>query len=126
MAKNFRLPFPIETDAAKKFWASRHICNRAKAIVAFSRNRDEALRLMRRYLPGRHTYHFRERAWNAWKNFSNDPSMAAMPFTPLGVEWWDCLPKSTQPKNGRWAVWNDVEDWEDNGEWIEWIENPTP
>lgn len=122
-----RLPFPVTTSEAFKFWSSKHVCNRAKACVAFSNNRDQAHRLMRRWLP-LFNYHKRERAWLAWQNYVNMPDMERVPFTPLDIPWWDCLPRIPEPPpTGRWATWMDDKDWVDpqaDGspkEWREWL-----
>lgn len=117
-----KMPFPIETKEAYKFWASRHVCNRIKAIISFSLNKEDAMHNMRRYgFP----YHFRARAWNAWGLWVAKPQMDKMAFTPLGVQWWECIPREPQPgPTGRWAVWNDTKDWMDNENWVEWIDSP--
>lgn len=122
--------FPIETEEAKKFWASRHICNRVKAIIAFSLDMNDAMLNLRRHLPkdfSHNNFHFRKRAVNAWQHYVNMPDMEKVPFTPLGVDWWDCIPKDPEPPvNGRWVKWNDAEQWLDPEKWIEWVEDPTP
>ncbi|MGL5013079.1 MAG: hypothetical protein ACRC6V_02155 [Bacteroidales bacterium] len=123
-----RLPSPVETVEAVRFWSSRHVCNRAKACISFSKNRDQAHRLMRRWLPF-FNYHKRERAWNAWQNYKNMPDMEKVPFTPLSVDWWDCLPRDIQPPpTGRWAIWMDDKKWVENStatgvdnRWEEWL-----
>lgn len=114
-----KMAFPIETEIAYKFWASRHLCNRVKAIIAFSRDVEDANLNLRRF---GYPYHFRARAVNAWQNFVNMPDMDKVPFTPMGVHWWDCMPHTpTPPPNGKWAVWLDNTNWLDDERWVEWI-----
>lgn len=119
-----KMAYPIETQEAYKFWSSRHVCNRIKAIVAFSRNEEEAMRNLRRFgFP----YGVRKRAVHAWQNYVNMPDMEKVPFTPLGIDWWDCLPLTPEPgPNGRWARWEDTQDWLDSEKWVEWIPDITP
>lgn len=122
--------FPIETPEAYKFWASRHLCNRVKAIIAFSRTKNDALRNLRNGLPkdfNHNNHHFRRRAVEAWQNFLNQPDMKNVPFTPLGVDWWDCIPNAVvPPAKGHFVVWEDAEKWLDSDKWVEWIDDPNP
>ena len=114
--------YPIETEEAKKFWASRHVCNRIKAIIAFSKNLTDANSNLRRSGFQRH---LRKRALNAWQHYVNMPNMDLVPFTPLGVDWWDCLPMTPEPPpSGRWVKWDDAEKWLDPEKWIEWEDIP--
>ena len=114
--------YPIETAEAKKFWASRHVCNRIKAIIAFSKNLTDANSNLRRSGFQRH---LRKRALNAWQHYVNMPNMDLVPFTPLGVDWWDCLPMTPEPPpSGRWVKWDDAEKWLDPEKWIEWEDIP--
>lgn len=116
-----KMAFPIETAEAYKFWASRHVCNRVKAVISFSLNQEDAMHNLRRYgFP----YHFRKRAWNAWQAFVARPEMNTIPFTPLGVNWWECMPHDPQPGRGHWARWEDTQDWLDTNNWVEWIDAP--
>ncbi|MGL5014613.1 MAG: hypothetical protein ACRC6V_10040 [Bacteroidales bacterium] len=123
-----RLPFPVVTPEAKKFWASKHTCNRAKACIAFSKTREQAHRLMKRWLPS-FCYHKRERAWNAWQNHKNMPTMEMVPFTPMSIPWWECLPRTPEPPPvGHWALWMDDKNWVDtssstgaDNKWVEWL-----
>lgn len=115
-----KMPFPVETKEAQKFWASRHICNRVKAIISFSRDTDEALINLRRY--GFTSYHFRKRCVDTWGLWVAKPEMNTIPFTPLGIEWYECISGTPQPgPNGRWATWMDAVDWADTEQWVEWI-----
>lgn len=118
-----KMPFPIETDEALKFWGSRHVCNRVKAIISFSLDEKDAMQNLRRYgFP----YHFRKRAWHSWQHFVAMPDMDKIPFTPLGVNWWECMPADPVPSKGRWVKWDDVEKWMDPEQWVEWIDDPAP
>lgn len=119
----FKLNYPVETKEARKFWASKHVCNRVKAIIAFSRDLSNANDNLRRagYANG-----FRKRAVNAWKHYVNMPAMDVVPFTPMGVDWWDCIPlEPMPPAKGRWVRWDDAEKWLDPDKWTEWEEFPT-
>ncbi|MGL4520256.1 MAG: hypothetical protein ACRCUJ_11410 [Phocaeicola sp.] len=114
--------FPIVTTEAYKFWASRHICNRMKAIVSFSKNIESAKQNLRRQ---GYPYHFRARALHAYQNFVGHPEMDKIEFTPLGMHWWDCMPKTPLPPGkGRWILWEDRELWEETrgDEWDKWVE----
>lgn len=113
-----RLAYPIITPEAYKFWGSRHLCNRVKAIIAFSKTLEDANSNLRRN--GFQT-HFRKRAINAWQHYVDMPDMDKVPFTPLGIDWWDCMPhEPVDPPTGRWVRWNDVEQWMDPAKWSEW------
>ncbi|WXX18523.1 hypothetical protein TacPo2_68 [Pantoea bacteriophage TacPo2] len=82
MAKTI-LNFPIETPEAQKFWASPHISNQAKSVIAFSLNEKNALDNLRRY---GYKLLWRQRAWKAWGQYVNNPSMAGVPFST--DVWW--------------------------------------
>lgn len=83
------LNFPIETEAAKKFWASKHKCNKAKAIVAFSTSLENANGNLDRY---GYTRGWRERILANYASYVNNPSMAGIPFTELSTPWWEDMP----------------------------------
>ncbi|MGL5015957.1 MAG: hypothetical protein ACRC6V_17015 [Bacteroidales bacterium] len=120
-----KMAYPIETEAAYKFWGSRHVCNRVKAIISFSTDIEDALLNLRRH--GFTSYHFRKRATDTWGSWVARPDMDTIPFTPLGVDWWDCLSGEPAPgPNGRWALWMDEVDWTDTEKWIEWIPDQNP
>ncbi len=82
--------YPIETDIQKKFWGSRHKCNRAKAIIAFSYDKHNAMNNMQRIMGWR--YFWRERAWNAFGHFVNTPDMGGIPFSEGSTAYWECMP----------------------------------
>lgn len=113
-----RLAYPIETPEAYKFWGSRHLCNRVKAIIAFSKTLEDANNNLRRFGYQRH---FRKRAINAWQFYVDMPDMEKVPFTPLSMPWWDCMPAIPEPPpTGRWVRWNDDTQWLDPNQWVEW------
>ncbi|MGL5963530.1 MAG: hypothetical protein ACRCZ2_03905 [Fusobacteriaceae bacterium] len=73
-------------------------------------------------------YHFRARAVYAYALFVNNPHMLNVEFTPLGIPWWDCIPREPLPgpRPGRWILWQDRVAWEENrgdiwDNWVEWI-----
>ncbi|MGL5012779.1 MAG: hypothetical protein ACRC6V_00600 [Bacteroidales bacterium] len=116
-----KMAFPIETEEALKFWGSRHMCNRVKAIISFSLNEEDAMHNMRRFGI---QYHVRKRAWKAWQHYVAQPNMDKLPFTPLSVPWWECLPgEPVPPAHGRWIRWDDTINWNDNEKWVEWIDD---
>ncbi|MGL5564207.1 MAG: hypothetical protein ACRDC4_00570 [Plesiomonas sp.] len=122
-----KMAYPIETPEAFKFWASRHICNRLKAIICFSKDEEDAKRNLRRF---GYPYHFRARAWNAYQNLVKNPDMTKIEFTPMGIPWWDCMPTAPlPPPKGRWILWNDRDLWEEttpdpwDNKWIEWVDD---
>lgn len=119
-----KFAYPIETPEAYKFWSSRHLCNRVKAIIAFSRTIEEANDNLRR---SGYQRHFRKRAIHAWQHFVNMPDMERVPFTPLSMPWWDCMPLTPEPPpSGRWVRWVDDDQWMDPQQWVEWKEDVPP
>lgn len=80
------LNYPIETEDAQKFWASSHILNKLKAIIAFSLNEKNAADNLQRY---GYKLFFRKRALKAYGKYVNKPSMAGIPFTKGVVKWWE-------------------------------------
>lgn len=85
----YKLNYPVETEAAYKFWSSNHKANRCKAIIAFSLNLDNAMDNLRRFGYARG---FRERALNNFCIYVNTPSMAGIPFSELSSPWWIEMP----------------------------------
>lgn len=119
-----KMAYPIETETAYKFWASRHKCNRLKAIVAFSTSVRDANNNLRRF---GFNAHVRLRALLAYQGFVSQPSMDRIPFTPAEIPWWECLPhEEVPPEKGRWALWDDTQEWDDTHQWVEWIPDPDP
>lgn len=116
--------YPIETEEAKRFWASRHKCNRMKAIIAFSEDLPDANFNLRRM---GFQAHLRFRAINAYKNYVARPSMLGIPFTPATIPWYECLPKhELPPPSGKYALWLDDTVWVDVSDWEEWKNDPVP
>lgn len=72
------LNFPIETEEAQKFWASKHIENNIKSIIAFSLNLDNANDNLKRYGYRRA---YRQRKLEEYGKYVNNPSMSGIPFT---------------------------------------------
>lgn len=118
-----KMAYPIETPEAYKFWASRHKCNRVKAIISFSENLRDANDNLRRHGFQRH---LRRRALLAYGAYVAMPEMTAIPFSPMSIPWWICMPEEPiQPPLGRWALWIDDTIWQDPENWQEWIpDNP--
>ncbi|MGL5579651.1 MAG: hypothetical protein ACRDCE_01600 [Cetobacterium sp.] len=123
MTRYHKMYFPIETKEAKAFWASRHKCNRLKAIVAFSRDYEDAMNNLRRFgVP----VHLRLRAFNAFKNFLARPEMDGIPFSEMETPWYECIPHTTlPPAKGHWATWVDESNWLDTENWDEFIPDHT-
>lgn len=107
MTQFFKLNFPVETDEARKFWASRHKCNQMKAIIAFSYDHDNANTNLKR---AGYRLTWREKALNKYGQYVNQPDMKNIPFTPPTVPWWECLNYSTTKYS---KVWNDNLYWDD-------------
>lgn len=118
-----KMAFPIETPSAYKFWASRHKCNRAKAIISFSLNLSDANQNLRRH---GFQFHLRRRALQAYGAYVAMPEMSSMPFSPMSVPWWECMPEvPIEPPSGRYGLWIDDTIWVDPELWQEWIpDNP--
>lgn len=83
------LNYPIETALAKKFWASRHKSNKAKAIMAFSTSIENANWNLIQY---GYTNSWRDRIIANYSAYINNPSMAGIPFTELSTPWWIDMP----------------------------------
>lgn len=83
------LNYPIETDEAKAMWASKHKCNKMKAIIAFSLDLDNANDNLRRY---GYTLAWRTKAIDAFGTYVNNPDCTGIPLTPLSTPWWECMP----------------------------------
>ena len=73
----FKLNYPVKTANAKKFWGSRHICNRMQCIIAFSLNLSNANDNLRR---AGYSYAWRKRALLAFGAGVNKPTMPASSF----------------------------------------------
>lgn len=85
----YRLNYNIETPEAEAFWASRHKANRAKAIMAFSLDLDNANDNYRRW---NYPRQFRKRALLNFCMYVNKPDMKGIPLSPLDSPWWIEMP----------------------------------
>lgn len=100
-----KLNYPITTPEAKAMWASRHKCNRMKAIIAFSLNLANANDNLRR---AGYTLQWRKKAIKAFKTYVNKPTMAGVPFSQISTPWWECMPvgdggEPIPPEFNRWT-----------------------
>ena len=86
---NFKLNYPIETEEAQKFWASRHALNHIKAIIAFSTDLDNANDNLRRF---GYAYHYRKRYLKLYAKYVKDPSMKKIPYSNLDDLWYNPKP----------------------------------
>lgn len=112
---------PIQGEIAMLFWASANICNRVRAICAYSVDAEDANRNLARY---GYTNSFRKRVLKARGIDFNNPTMNGIPYNTGKTPIWDCLEQEV--KHGRFAVWDDQAQWLDDAKWIEWIEDPAP
>lgn len=85
----YKLNYPIETEAAYKFWDSNHKANKCKAVIAFSLDLDNANDNLRRHGFARQ---FRKRALAAFGQYVNNPSMSGIPFSEMKDKWWEEMP----------------------------------
>lgn len=69
----------IETEIQIKFWGSRKKENRAKAIIAFSVNKRDALNNIRRQTMW--MYGKRIKMWELYGQYVNTPSMEGIPLS---------------------------------------------
>lgn len=106
------LNYPIETEEAQTFWASKHKCNKMKSIIAFSLSYENANDNLRRY---GYKLGWRKRALLAFGKYVNKPDMRDIPFSPLSTPWWDCMPFDDIPAD--LALWIDAMDWRDSFTW---------
>lgn len=97
------LNYPIQTPEAKRFWASDHKCNEAKAIIAFSLTLNNANDNLRRY---GYRLGWRHRAINAFAQYVNQPGMEAVPFSELSERYWNCMPL-TAPGGDNYIITED-------------------
>lgn len=93
----YRLNYPIETPEAQAFWSSRHKANRAKAIMAFSLDLDNANDNYRRW---NYPRQFRKRALLNFCMYVNQPDMKGIPLSPLDSPWWEEMPYRTDSACG--------------------------
>ena len=83
--KNVVQPY-ITTPEAARFWASRNICNKLKAIIAFSPDDKAALNNLRLYGFRRG---YRELAVKVFGQYAGKPGMETVPFTNGACHLWD-------------------------------------
>lgn len=107
---------PIKGETAMKFWSSANVCNRVRAICAYSKDAEEANVNLARM---GYANSFRKRVLDAeGVDFAN-PLMLGIPFNEGNTPIWECL--AERRKGGRWTRWDDVTLWDDEVEWVEWI-----
>ena len=76
---------PITTESAKKLWASKHVCNHSKAIIASSTSLKNANDNLRRY---GYTRGWRTKALYHYGKYVNQPEMTNIPFTEMSTPWY--------------------------------------
>lgn len=81
----FKLNFPVVTDEAQMFWASKHKSNRLKAIAAFSLNKENYNDNMRR---AGYSLWWRRKAIVSYSQYIRDPDMLNIPFSTLAEPYW--------------------------------------
>lgn len=106
---------PIQGETAMKFWSSSNICNRLKAICAYSLDKEDANKNLARF---GYTNAFRKKVLECEGITFNHPLMENIPYNNGDVPIWVCL---NVPVKGHWVKWSDVEKWLDQGEWVEFI-----
>lgn len=92
--------YSIKTVDAYRFWTSNHKCNILKAIIAFSIDKTEANKNLRRM--GYSNIH-RKKALAALGTFVNNPDMRSIPYSTGKDKWWDCAFK--QAAKGSFIKW---------------------
>lgn len=81
--------YSIKTEEARKFWSSKHKCNKMKAIIAFSIDLDNANDNLRRH---GYTRAWRTKAIEAFSQYINQPEMVGIPFSEMDDIWWLEMP----------------------------------
>jgi hypothetical protein len=88
---HYKLHYPRDlTEQSMAFWSSKHVDNRAKAIISFSRDEEDAIKNLQRWC-GTHTqlanttYSARKSIWLAFSEFVDMPEMLTIPYSELGV-----------------------------------------
>ncbi|WPH64812.1 hypothetical protein [Vibrio phage vB_VpaP_SJSY21] len=84
--------YPAETPEAVKFWGSRHAANTAKAYVAFSLDKVNFIEITKRAGFSRA---WRDRMWEAFGQYVNQPDMVGIPFSEMSDPWWEEMPTPT-------------------------------
>jgi hypothetical protein len=81
-----RLNYAVDhSEASLAFWASKHEDNRAKAIIAFSYDEENAMLNLRRWEGSPYPFSVRKAIWNTYGLYVNTPAMDGIPFSVLGV-----------------------------------------
>lgn len=83
--------YKITTIDAFRFWSSDHKCNRVKAIIAFSKDLEDANNNLKR---AGYKNLIRKRILLALGGLVNNPSMKNIPFSTCADKWWDCFFKA--------------------------------
>lgn len=115
MAVFYKLNYPITTPEAIKFWASRHKCNRMKAVIAFSTDLQDANMNLRN---DGFALFWREKAIANFGQYVNQPAMIGIPFTPMSIPYWECMPFDA-PTTPTLGSWSDTDGWVDTESWTE-------
>ena len=89
---HYVLNYPIETPEAIAFWDSEHKANTAKAYVAFSLDEQNFREITKR---AGYTRAWRDRMWEAFGIYVNQPDMTAIPFSQMSDLWWNEMPTPT-------------------------------
>lgn len=122
MPSMHKYKFPIVTEQAQRFWASKHKCNRMKAIIAFSEDLFDANHNLKRMGYKRM---WRLRALNNFGTYVANPDMTNIPLSPMEVPWWKCMPYvPVAPVN--LCLWVDKDVWVDAQHWTEICPDPIP
>lgn len=93
----FKLNYPIETPEAIKLWGSEHVCNRMKAIIAFSLNLENANDNLRRF---GYKLQWRKRALAAFGQYVSTPDAIGIPFSEMSDFYWNEMPVLQFPLDG--------------------------
>lgn len=107
---------PIQGELATMFWASSNICNRIRAICAYSVDYADANKNLDRY---GYSNSFRKRVLSKKGITFNNPTMVGIPYNKGNTPLDECLDKVPSP--GHFAVWNDDLTWLDAMHWVEWV-----
>lgn len=92
-----KLNYPITTPEAIKLWGSEHVCNRMKAIIAFSLDLDNANDNLRRF---GYTLQWRKRALAAFGQYVSTPDAVGIPYSEMSDFYWNEMPILDFPLGG--------------------------
>ncbi len=79
---------PIQGETALKFWSSANVCNRVRAICAYSLDAEDANKNLERY---GYPNSFRKRVLKSSGVEFNNPLMTGIGFNNGNTPIWDCL-----------------------------------